>query len=69
MDWNQAHEIEASLRKAMREWVDKVQESRDPLPFWIGDRMADLMADAALTVLLSSDDAQTYLKREGYLKD
>ena len=62
--------IRASLQLAMKNWLTKTQGGgNDGLPLWIGNNMSNLMAEAALLIILSSADAQQYLKHEGMLID
>jgi len=61
--------LSRSLRKAIEHWVADPTNSTawDELKIWLGDKLPDLMARVAMTVLESHVDLQEYLEREGLL--
>lgn len=60
-------EIRESLQAYMDTWFEKEWQRMSDLG-WIGDKCGNLMAEAALSVLLAQLDVQAYLSREGLLE-
>lgn len=68
MEAKDQQELRDSLKAAIDNWIE--YQSEDVwVDSYVGDGIADLMADAALAVLLCSEDTSRYLKREGLLRD
>lgn len=62
------NELKVSLTQAIESWWDRVsKESGDSLPF-VGDNVYEIMAAAALLVLVGIADTQDYLHNEEILK-
>ena len=57
-------EVYMSIKKALESYAEKVGD----LP-WVDDLLYARMTDAAMLVLISSDDVQDWLRGQGYLKD
>jgi hypothetical protein len=69
MDEHMKTRVRLSLAYCMERWID-VQAGRDGLELpWTGTSIAQIMADAAFTVLCGMDDSQAYLIKEKMLKD
>ena len=59
--------LRTTLTQAINEWWDKL-ELDEPLPY-VGDNIAELMASAAVAVLLGVADAQDFLYQEGFIRE
>lgn len=60
--------LKVSLTDVISGWLQDDEESGD-FGCYVGEDLAEIMASAALAVLRGVVDAQSYLKREGMLKD
>jgi hypothetical protein len=59
--------IKVTLTAAIQNWLDTDDTGdRGEFPY-LGDSIAEIMAEAALQVLRGMADAQTYLENEGML--
>jgi hypothetical protein len=62
-------QVKASLTGAIRQWLENDDSGgRGGFP-WMGDNVAEIMAEAALQVLRGMADAQAYMVRENMLTD
>lgn len=60
-------QVKASLTRAIRQWLENDDlGDRGGFP-WLGDNVAEIMAEAALQVLRGMADSQAYMAREGML--
>lgn len=61
---------EQILRLKLIEAIDVIFESTEMENFdcWYGEKQVERMADAALAVLMSTKEAQDYLKKEGVMQ-
>lgn len=68
MDAKEQKELRDSLEQAMDKWIE--YQSEDTwVDSYVGDGLSALMADAALAVLLCTEDTTRYLRREGLLRN
>lgn len=58
------YEIRAKLVTIIDEYLDKLAQGIETEDFYFSDGLAKSMADAAMVVLLSSDEVQQFLRRE-----
>jgi len=57
-----------SLEEMLEGWWQKASSDLESPP-WIGERCFNLMARAAVNVLLAAKDNEEYMKSQGYVKD
>lgn len=62
-------QLKVSLTKVIKTWLENDDiGDRGGMP-WMGDNVAEIMAEAALQVLRGMADAQAYMAREGMLSE
>lgn len=68
MNRSEETKLHASLTEAIENWWDGPAQEAGGLPY-VGDSIAELLADAALTVLKGMADVYDALRRNGELKE
>lgn len=68
---NQVLKLKTSLTDLIDKWIEETDssEGRESLDTYVSENIAELMADAAFSVLLAQGDLTAYYKKEMMLKD
>jgi hypothetical protein len=62
-------ELKVELRKAINNFINKTSEHSKRGDYYIPDRLAEKMTDAAEAVYDQNTDTESWLREQGHLKD
>ena len=61
--------LKVILRKSIEEWSKYINSHEKKIDVYFTDELIDKMTDAAEIVYDQNKETQTWLKKQGYLKD